>query len=449
MVTDWMERVKRTQKSLRLHTVSQVLDEFDVHIMGLDHAKRMRKYEKMAQSPFSFYRGSGYLFYFDVSRVWIPYHSSPDRPTWIQGDLHFENFGAFRSESGRIVYDVNDFDEGYAGSYLYDILRMSVSIVLVCRLNGIDLPVQKEALNTYIKAYAGQIERFAKRKEEPGSLVFDVNETEGPVRKLLKKLEKRAASHLLEGSTALVEGRRRFQWSEELQQPTEEERAMVMAGWADYISTLDPRTKQSDAYYTIKDIAVKHGSGTASIGLDRYYVLIEGKGSNHEPDDRIIEIKEVRAPVPAYFMPYNERFWEQYAHQGKRVIMTQKAMHHEADPFLGYLTMDGRQFYARERSPFKKKLKPAKLEDAADWLSVLECMGKITAKMHARADADVEDGILSYHSEDEIMRAIGGDTGSFREYTANWALAYAHRVEEDYELFLEWLAGMKEPKVEV
>lgn len=41
--------------------------------------------------------------------------------------------------------------------------------------------------------------------------------------------------------------------------------------------------------------------------------------------------------------------------------MTQQAMHHEADPFLGYMTMNDRHFYARERSPYKKKLKAEKL----------------------------------------------------------------------------------------
>jgi uncharacterized protein (DUF2252 family) len=441
MVVNHIERVKHTQKRLRLQTLIHVLDEFDGHIMNLHKDKRRMKYLKMALSPFSFYRGTGYLFYFDISRVWFPYHSAPERPTWIQGDLHFENFGAFRSESGLIVFDVNDFDEGYLGSYLYDLLRMCVSVVLVCRSKGISLSGQKEALLGYLAAYVKQIESFAERKENPRSIVFDEDSTQGPIRKLLKKLEKRDAGHLLEGITTLIDENRRFTRMDEIQDPTEEEDTMVRAGWSAYLSTLELRNRQADSYYSIKDIAVKHGSGTASIGLDRFYVLIEGRGSSHELDDIVVELKEVRAPIPAYFMSYNERFWQQFAHQGQRVIMTQKAMHHEADPLLGFLTMDGRHFYARERSPFKKKLKSDNIEDMGDWLNVLEGMGRITAKMHARADADIENGILSHHSEDEIKRAIGDDTDSFCEYLANWALSYASQVEEDYVLFVDWLAG--------
>lgn len=441
-LTDLTARVRHTQKKLRLLAISGVLDQFDRDIMGLDDEKRRLKYAKMAASPFSFFRGSAYLFYFDVSREWFPYHSSPERPTWIQGDLHFENFGAFRSESGRIVFDVNDFDEGYTGSYLYDILRMSVSIGLVLRMNGIEPDLQREALESYLSAYVKQIRRFAKRKEDPHTITFDAETTEGPIRKLLKKMEKRSASHLLEDVTEWSDGSRQFRWSDEIQQPTDAERAMLMAGWNDYIASLDPATKRQADYYKLKDIAVKHGSGTASIGLDRFYVLIEGEHRSDEAlDDIVIEIKEVRGPVPAYFMPYNESFWDMYSHQGKRVIMTQRAMHHEADPYLGYLTMEGRAFYARERSPFNKKLKADKIADMEEWLSVLQCMGRITAKLHARADADVDQGLLSHHSEDEIAGAIGDDIEGFCDYVANWALSYAHQVEEDYTLFCEWSAA--------
>src|SRR5262249_24225337 len=151
----------------------------------------LQKYGKMLQSPFLFYRGSAYLFYFDVSREWSPYHSPPDKPTWIQGDLHFENFGAFRSESGAIVFDVNDFDEGCTGSYLYDLLRMTVSLVPVSRTNGLELDEQKSALSEYLQAYVKQMRKFANRKESPKDLAFDANETSGPIRKLLKKAEKR------------------------------------------------------------------------------------------------------------------------------------------------------------------------------------------------------------------------------------------------------------------
>ncbi|GAX89073.1 DUF2252 domain-containing protein [Effusibacillus lacus] len=433
------ERVKQTQKNLRMQALVTVFDEFDGQIMQLDEEKRGEKYRKMSGNPFSFFRGSAYLFYFDATREWLPYHTRPDRPTWIQGDLHFENFGAFHNGKGALVFDVNDFDEGYLGSYLYDLMRMSVSIALVCRLKGFPVSDQTDAITAYLKAYHKQIRRFARGKEDPASFVLTEENTEGQIRKLLKKLEKKKKHHFLEKVTALLEGTRQFSPSDEIQPASPEERELLLSAWPAYIDSLEDPDRETATYYRIKDIAVKHGSGTASIGLDRFYALIEGGTEAHGMDDIVLEVKEVRVPIPAYFMPYNELFWDHYSHQGKRVIMTQRAMHHEADPFLGYLTLEEREFYVRERSPYKKRLKLESIERMEDLVTVLGYMGQITAKLHARADADIENGVLSYHSEQEILSAMGEDLDAFCATISQWALSYANQVEQDFELFTQWM----------
>lgn len=60
--------------------------------------------------------------------------------------------------------------------------------------------------------------------------------------------------------------------------------------------------------YAIKDIAIKHGSGTASIGLKRYYILVDGETDARGVEELVLEMKEVRTAIPAYFLPYNEAF---------------------------------------------------------------------------------------------------------------------------------------------
>lgn len=68
-------------------------------------------------------------------------------------------------------------------------------------------------------------------------------------------------------------------------------------------------------------------------------------------------------------------------------------------------------------------------------------MGSLTAKMHARADADVDKGILDYHSEHEISRAMGPDQEGFARYIAEWAFGYANQVEKDYTMFKDWVTA--------
>ncbi|MBD2868292.1 DUF2252 domain-containing protein [Paenibacillus arenilitoris] len=435
------ERVRLTQNKLRKRTLSAIFQEFDQKIMNLERGKREEKYLKMAATPFSFFRGSAYLFYFDVSREWFAYHTPENRPTWIQGDLHFENFGAFRNETGALVYDVNDFDEGYLGSYLYDLLRMSASIALVCRLKEQPAGQQIAAIETYLQAYSKQMRRFVKGKDDPGTYLIDVERAEGPVKKLLKKLQKRQEQHFLEKVTALVQEDRKFAATVEIVPPTDEEREALLGAWPQYLASVAADDAEELKHFEVKDIAAKQGSGTASIGLDRYYVLIEAGEEAQGGDDIVLEVKEVRVPVPAYFMAYDETFWSEFEHQGKRVTMTQKAMHHEADPYLGWLSIGDRHFYVRERSPYKKRLKLEKLETIGDLLSVTDSMGRLTAKMHARADADVAQGVLAYHSEEEIVKAMGDDEEAFCTSISRWAVSYADQVERDYALFTEWLSG--------
>ncbi|GGF92741.1 hypothetical protein GCM10010912_42210 [Paenibacillus albidus] len=430
--------VIRTRNKLRKDLLISMFDEFDGNLMGLSPEKRAEKYLKMSQSPFLFYRGNAYLFYFDATRQYFPYHTPEDRPTWIQGDLHFENFGAFRSEDGQIVYDVNDFDEGYVGSYLYDLLRMAGSIALVARQFGHGKDLQLSLIEHFVHSYAKQIRRFCQGKDDPADFVIHEGTAKGPVKKLLRKLEKRRQAHFLEKVTAQMQDGRVFLENSELTVPASSEQDLLEKAWGFYTETVVTGSRNEE-HYRIKDIAVKHGSGTASIGLDRYYILIEGGLEQAEDDDTVLEVKEVRVPVPAYFMPYSESFWDYFGHQGKRVTATQQAMHHKADPYLGFLTMEGRHFYVRERSPYKKRLKPKDIATAEDMLRVLEVMGSLTAKMHARADADVDNGLLPYHSEKEIAKAMGPDPDAFARHLSHWAYAYAGQVEKDYSMFCEWV----------
>lgn len=439
-MTVMLERVKNTRKVLRKHIIETILNEFDEQCMELDHDKRKIKYTKMIESPFRFFRGSAYLFYYDMTKIPFSFHTPEDKPTWIQGDLHMENFGAFQNEKGKIVYDVNDFDEGYIGSYLYDVLRMSVSIALYGEAQGLTEQEQKERIVHYLQAYYRQLKRFKNGKDDPFTLIFTEENTKGPVRKVLKKLAKKQRTQLLTDITSVNdEGKRVFAWSDEIQPVSEEVRQSLTSVSEDYFHSLDEENKQEKSFYDIKDIACKHGTGTASIGLDRFYILIEGNKEAADVDDIILEVKEVRTPVPAYFLPYRQLFWDKYGHQGERVVETQKAMQHLEDPHLGFVTMDDRHFYVRERSPYKKKVKADKLLTAEDFDLTLETMGKVTAKIHARADVDSEEELFSHHSEEEILRAIGDRFDIFCVQIVFAAITYKEQVKADYEIFCQWV----------
>jgi len=419
-----LEQVKHTRVFLRKELLNTIFEEFDAQRMKLTEAQRLEKYQKMLESPFRFFRGSAYLFYFDMTKISSIFHTPTLKPTWIQGDMHMDNFGAFQNEDGTIVFDVNDFDEGYVGSYLYDIIRMSISIALYLEEQGVHRTAQETAIQHLLNSYMDQLKRFQRKQDDPLTLVFTKENTKGPAKKLLKKLEKRQSSQFLQDISYVNEdGQRLFISNDEIQPVTADEYNAITSALP---------------AYKIKDIACKYGSGTASIGLKRYYILVENKKGASGVGELVLEMKEVRTAIPAYFLPYNQEFWKHYEHQGARVVGTQKAMHHLEDPHLDYITMNEQEFYIRERSPYKKKVKPKNYKNVEDYYATTSIMGQIAAKIHARADIDYSH-VFTYHSEDEILKTIGKDRHVFVDQVILQAMNYKDTVSSDFDLFKNWV----------
>lgn len=415
--------VEQTRRDLRAQQIAAIFEEFDHLRMQLTDEQRLHKYTQMLESPFRFFRGSAYLFYYDVTTAPSVFHSDESRPTWIMGDMHMDNFGAFQDETGTIVYDVNDFDEGYVGSYLYDLLRMSVSIGLYLDEQHIEAGIQEEIIENFLRSYIKQLKRFQKGKDDAFTLQFTKDNTKGPIKRVLKKLEKRQRTQLLEDLTEIVDGRRVFHFTDEVVPVSKEE--------LEGISLLLPN-------YHISDIAMKYGTGTASIGLKRYYILVQDQKDAAGEGDLILEMKEARMSIPSYFLPVYETFWRLFQHQGARVVGTQRAMHHLEDPHLHYVTFNGQEYYIRERSPYKKKVKAKDYKITDDFFITVETMGKIAAKIHARADIDYSD-VFTYHSEDEILSRIGQHEELLVKNTVLQAMQYKKLVYVDYALFKAWV----------
>jgi len=82
--------------------------------------------------------------------------------TWVTGDQHLSNFGAWRNRNGKIVFGVNDFDEAAIFDFHIDVIRIAVSLHNHAVVNGFNESeikyVQLIFLNTYLDtvfAYVG------------------------------------------------------------------------------------------------------------------------------------------------------------------------------------------------------------------------------------------------------------------------------------------------------
>ena len=68
------------------------------------------KWQRMAASPFGFFRGAVPVIAADLAVL-------PHTGIFTQlcGDAHVRNLGAFAAPDGRLVFDINDFDETIRG----------------------------------------------------------------------------------------------------------------------------------------------------------------------------------------------------------------------------------------------------------------------------------------------------------------------------------------------
>jgi hypothetical protein len=108
------------------------------------------KHQRMAESPFPFFRATFYRW----MQVWP--NVCPELANAPQllavGDLHVENFGTWRDIEGRMVWGVNDFDEAAVLPYSVDLVRLATSAVLAADEGHLTLKA-KDACAAIIDGY--------------------------------------------------------------------------------------------------------------------------------------------------------------------------------------------------------------------------------------------------------------------------------------------------------
>jgi uncharacterized protein (DUF2252 family) len=92
---------------------------------GREPGRLRRKFRLLRADPFAFYRGTCHLFYDSLPRSAV-LAAAP--PLLVCGDLHLENFGAYRGDNRLAYFDLNDFDEAALALFTLDLLRFVSSI---------------------------------------------------------------------------------------------------------------------------------------------------------------------------------------------------------------------------------------------------------------------------------------------------------------------------------
>lgn len=390
------------------------------------------KMQKMAVSPFAFYRGTAHIFYQDMKTLPASqYQTQATGYTWLEGDMHLQNLGAVRDGNGNFVFDTNDFDEGYWGQYHWDVRRMAVSILLAAKENGLSKTDRERLVANFCDSYIDNLASFKGNNSETSFRLTESN-TKGYVKDLIQEATTKKRSDLLNKFTTIVGTARKLKTTSDLVSVSPNQYSAIQAGMSTYVNSISSSKRQPSSFYTLKDVKLKLGSGTGSLGRYRYYLLIEG-ASNSSSDDVILEMKQQSSSAVSIAAPGRMPSSYYNNHQGLRVAKTNKALLNNADPLIGYTTINGVPFSLREKSPFAVDFDYTTLTSFDRFNNVVNYAGAIVAKNHALADKDY-DSSLGYSQDKEIADVIS--RSGFKQEILNFALDYAQQVEYDYNSFV-------------
>lgn len=403
----------------RLH-VRQTLRE--------DHQRRIaqrsedaeKKFNKLAGSVFHFFRGTALLFYRDMvgEDAWMP-------TVLALGDVHPGNFGVMPNADNVPIFAVNDFDEAYYAPFTWDLKRGAVGFMLAAETAGeYGRKKQHKIATRFLRGYVAGIRRFADDATEENHEVR-VDNAPPLIRELIEGAAIDRSDWLADDY--LNEFHRGFGSNEKLV-PISSRRAEFQELVNDLIRENEIKPPARAGKMRVKDVAIRKGQGTASLGLPRYYVLLEGPRSDGT-DDLIIEFKQARKSALAGLVPPTGN---DFAAPGDRIAHAQAVQVVRGDRFYGSATFEGMSFMSRERAPFREDIDLDDLSKS-EWKSYAEICGRTLAHAHALSD---EVGFLEHDVEPKIVQAIGLPE-LFIDDILRFAEEAADRVRRDHEMFCD------------
>jgi uncharacterized protein (DUF2252 family) len=418
----------------RAADIVRVLVDAFADLMEADADAFRTKFRKMAADPFAFYRGSACLFYADMATSEDPWCDERTSRVWIQGDLHAENFGTYMDSAGRIVFDVNDFDEAYLGHLSWDLRRFAASFALMSWRKALSDDAIGELIGIYLRAYLDQVEAFT-RSDEDRSFALVKDNTEGAVREVILETATRTRQELLGRITVVEDHERRFADGPQNRRLDDDERARVMAALDRYRETVHPPRRRRDVAYDVKDVVGTGGFGIGSAGLPAYNVLLEGYDQALE-NDVVLSIKQGNVAAPSRIVD-DADIRDYFEHEGHRTATSQRALQANASQFLGWTEIGGVGFVVAELSPYELDLDWDDLTEPDQMRPVLAQLGRATAKLHCVGDADSDHALVPFQMEEAITAMVGDRREEFVADLVRFAHEYARRTQEDHRLFVD------------
>ncbi len=318
------------------------------------------KFKSMQANPVAFFRATCHLFYEDWPAN-SPLNAAP--ALWICGDLHLSNFGSYKGDNRQVYFDINDFDEAVLAPCTWDLARFLTSLFLGLSLQEISQPEIMRLGRLFLHEYCETVAKGHAYSVEDAT-------AEGVVKDLLESLEKRQRKAFLDERTYDLNSKRKLKLTSGKVLPitsAEKEKITTLyQSWA---------TRQPDQkFYKLLDVA-RRIAGQGSLGVDRYILLVEGKGS---PDHNYL--LDLKARQVSALHPYVKQPQPTWSDEATRVVTIQRIVQAVSPALLAVVKAGDKSFVLQELQPSQDKVT---LEDCQGKLSRIEKLVNTLAQITA------------------------------------------------------------------
>lgn len=383
------------------------------------------RFARMLASPFAFLRGSAAVMAADLA-------PQPVTGIFVNacGDMHVSNFGVFGSAERELVFAINDFDEVFPAPWEWDLKRLAASAAVAVRFMGGDKEQAADAAIACVSSYRERIARYATmaslevwydRIDERAVMDALSPSARRDARKIVDKARAKGHQRVLDKITERVDGAHRIVEDIPLiVRETHTDSGMPVLEAIDgmlrsYIESLTYDRRRLLAHYKIVDAARKV-VGVGSVGTGCWVMLMMGP-TGDEP--LFLQVKQAQTSVLA---PYSG-FKLPFDNQGQRVVVGQRMIQGSPDIFLGWVEVNGRDFYVRQLADMKGgiEFEAGNRKDIPGFVEYCGLCGWALALAHAKS------------GDAAMIAGYCGKSGALDDAMAKFALAYAKQTERDHD----------------
>ena len=382
------------------------------HGRGLAQDLLPLRFGRMLGSGFTFFAGAGAVMAHDLATT-----PASGLRAQLCGDAHIDNFAWFLRPDGRVLFDIDHFDETLRGPWEWDVKRLVTSLEVAGRERSLGDRQRTGLVRAAIDAYSDAIRDLASHEymaihtTEPEDDSPRVAPAATAFRRAARLTANRGKGFRLVSSPPSIERFGDVMDAQDSAAATNELAADIGAFRRslreDYRQVLD-RFDIADAARKVDDL-----SDTATRTL---LVLLV---SRDRGEPLLLEVKEAVASVLAPYAGPSRNI-----HAGRRVVEGRRLIDAAGDVLLGWFSGRGwygvtHAYHVRQSWP-KFVASPARI-DVHALLPRARAAARTLARAHARSGDRV--AIATYIGRgDAFARAVAG-----------FAAAYADQNEVDYQ----------------